>query len=296
MKKIILLLAALCLLIGCGNNNPKQDKAADSEKITETTAEINDESAVDDLKSFAVETYKIQSSKTITEDGEENQENLMSFECEVDIPVTDNQALYDSICYWFAQQLGSDYNDDPRDVKALVNHYQDRALETEEDEEDDEEDDEIAEGFDLSYTMKLIEANDRYVTYCFGVFFESVGSPRADMENTYVTFNSNTGTRFTRQMILVDEDLKQLVMNELFEQFFSDWSSEQLAELLFFDPEEEEYGFFLPQYDEPWIFNNSIYFGYSVHEIADRCTGQPHCGLPYNVMEPYLTEEGKAFF
>ncbi len=292
MKKIFLLFATLCLLFGCGNNNPKQNETVDSEKITETTAETNDNPAVENPKSFAVETFKVQSSKSITEDDEENQENLMSFECEVDIPVTDNQVLYDSICYWFAQQLGSDYNDDPRDMKTLVTHYKDRALATEED-----EDNEIAEGFDLSYTMKLMEANDHYVTYCYGMFFESPGSPRANMENTYVTFNSATGTRFTRQMILVDENLKQMVMNELFEQFFSDWNSEDLADLLFFDPDEpEEYGFFLPQYDDPWIYNDLIYFGYSAHEIADRCTGQPQCGLPYNVMEPYLTKEGKSFF
>lgn len=292
MKKIFLLFAALCFLFSCGNNNPKQNETVDSEKITETTAETNDNPAVENPKSFAVETFKVQSSKSITEDDEENQENLMSFECEVDIPVTDNQVLYDSICYWFAQQLGSDYSDDPHDMKTLVTHYKDRALATEED-----EDNEIAEGFDLSYTMKLMEANDHYVTYCYGMFFESPGSPRANMENTYVTFNSNTGTRFTRQMILVDENLKQMVMNELFEQFFSDWNSEDLADLLFFDPDEpEEYGFFLPQYDDPWIYNDLIYFGYSVHEIADRCTGQPQCGLPYNVMEPYLTKEGKSFF
>lgn len=296
MKNTLLLLAALGLLFGCGNKPSKPVQKTDNEPIIENSTEsvVEDYSEEDFVEedenlSFAVETYTIQDSRCTVEDGEEHPENLITFESDIDIPVTENQALYDSICYWLAAQMGSDYDGDPRDVKAMMNHYKDRALNF--------EGDEGAEGYALAYSMKLLEANDRYVTYCFGMFFESVGSPRATQEDTYVTFDSSTGNRFTRQMILVDDDLKQLVMNGLFEQYFSEWRSEDLPDLLFFDPDlPEDYGFFLPQYDEPWIFNDYIYFGYSVHEIADRCTGQPRCGLSYSEMEPYLTEEGKTFF
>ena len=98
-------------------------------------------------------------------------------------------------------------------------------------------------------------------------------------------------------MVNVDQDLKQLVMEALFKQYFSDWSDEVLDDLLFFDPElPEDYGFFLPQYTEPYLLNNDLYFYYTQHEIADRCTGQPQCALDYNVVEPYLTEEGRGFF
>lgn len=269
MKKAILFIAILGLIASCGNQ-PKQNNTAENQP-----------------KPFSVETYNIQGDKLIATHDE--YEEHFSFACEIDIPTTDNQALYDSICYWIAGQFGSDYDGDPRNVKTMVNHYKNRALEFEEGD--------YMEGYALEYTIKMLEANDRYVTYSYSIFFESSGAPRANYETTYITFNSKTGQHFTYQMVRRDENLKQLVMNALFEQFFSDWEDEDLADLLFFDPEDDEdYGFFLPQYDDPWIYNNYIYFGYSEHEIADRCTGQPQCGLPYDVVEPYLTEEGKAFF
>ena len=296
MKKSLLLLAAIAMLVGCGNKPVKQIQKVDTETITESTTEsvIEDYSQEDFIEEeenvrFTVENYTLQDSRSTIEDGEEHPDNMITFSCDIDIPVTDNEALRDSICYWLASQIGSDYDGNPSDVKAMMSHYRDRSL--------DFEGDEGTEGYDLEYSMKLMEANDRYVTYRYNLFFESAGSPRANQEYTYVTFDSSTGTRFTRQMILVDDDLKQLVMNGLFEQYFSEWRSEDLPDLLFFDPDlPEDYGFFLPQYDEPWIFNDYIYFGYSVHEIADRCTGQPRCGLSYSEMEPYLTEEGKTFF
>ena len=273
MKKSLLLLASLALLWGCGNKKPNN--------TTEPQP-----------KPFSVDTYKVEDRHLLATvgEGEETYEEYASFNCEIDIPVTDNQALRDSICYWFAQNLGSIYDGAPSDVKAMVNFYKDWALETDDDYEE-------AEGFDLGYIITMQEATDHYVTYRFYDFIETSSSPRANAEETYVTFDRNTGKRFTRNMIKVDENLKQLVMNALFEQFFSDWEDDILPDLLFFDPEDEEdYGFFLPQYDDPWIYNDYVYFGYSEHEIADRCTGQPQCGLPYNVMEPYLTEEGKTYF
>ena len=152
-------------------------------------------------------------------------------------------------------------------------------------------------GYDISYTIKMEEANERYVTYSFGNFFEATHSPRANFEKTYATFDRNTGRRFTRQMVKTDDNLKQLVMNELLEQYFSEWGSEDLPEILYFDPEEpEESGFWFPQYHDPWIQNDLIYFGYGTKEIAQYCAGQPQCSLPYSTMKPFLTEEGRAFF
>ena len=277
MKKLTLLFAAFALLVGCGN----QPKPANSpENPTEAQQEA-----------FSVETYKIDDSRLlgIRGEGEDSYEVRASYQCEIDIPVTDNPTLYDSICDWFAYQFGSAYDGDPRDVKSLVNFYRDWAL--------DLEDGEEIEGFDVAHTVKMEEANERYVTYSFDNFFETNSAPRAFLDKTYVTFDRKTGQRFTRQMLKADENLEQLVMNELLEQYFSDWSEEDLADLLFFDPEDlEERGFFLPEFNDPWILNNLVYFGYGEHEIADHCTGQPHCGLPYSTMKPFLTEEGQAFF
>ena len=98
-------------------------------------------------------------------------------------------------------------------------------------------------------------------------------------------------------MVKVDENLKQLVMNELLEQYFSEWSEDVLHELLYFSLEfPEESGFWLPQFNEPWIQDGYLYFGYGTQEIAQYCAGQPQCCLPYDTMKPFLTEEGQAFF
>ena len=273
MKKAILMLAVAGLLFSCGNNKqnnkpePKQD-------------------------SFTVETYDVVGDRLYrTEgEGEDAYDVSGSFQCEIDIPITDNQALRDSICYWFAQHFGSDNNEDPRDVKAMVNHYKNWVLEPNGDEE--------PEGFDCGYNVNLLEANDRYVTYSFETFYEEYSSPRAAVELFYRTFDRNTGKAFSYKMIKKDESLEMLVMNALLEQYFGDiYGEDDFSDLLFFDPDDlEERGFWLPQVKDPCILYDEVYFNYSEHEIADRCTGRPSCSLPYSVMEKYLTEEGKAYF
>ena len=271
MKKTILLLAALSLLFSCDNNKPKNN--------TETP------------QSFAVETYMVEDSNVLATigEGEDAYEKRISFECEIDIPVTENQVLLDSICYWIASNFGSIYDGDPRDLKAMVNLYKDYTL--------DPGLDEDPEGFESSYAIKMLEATDRYVTYRFDTFFEAQSRPRSNFEKTHQTFDRNTGKRFTREMVQADESLEQLVMNELLEQYFSEWSDEDLPEFLYFDPELfEETGFQLPQFNEPWIQDGYLYFGYGTQEIAQYCAGQPQCCLPYSTMKPFLTEEGRAFF
>lgn len=272
MKKSILLLAVLALLFGCDNNQQNNKPEPKQE-------------------SFTVETYDVMGDRLYSTEGEgdDTYEVRGSFGCEIDIPVTENQALYDSICYRIASNFGSEYDGDPRDLKAMVNHYKTYSL--------DPGLDEDPEGFDMSYTIKMLEATEHYVTYCFERFFEANSSPRANFEKTYQTFDRNTGKRFTRDMVKADDNLKQLVMNELLEQYFSDWSDEVLPELLYFDPEEpEESGFWFPQFNDPWIQDGLIYFGYGTQEIAQYCAGQPQCCLTYSTMEPFLTEEGQVFF
>ena len=131
----------------------------------------------------------------------------------------------------------------------------------------------------------------------FSSFSEVYSYPRANFETTYVTFDRNTGKRFTRQMVNKDESLELLVMNALLEQYFSEWDSEVLADILVFDPDDlEEAGFWLPEFTDPYLLNDNLCFYYWEHDIANRVAGQPYCALPYDVIEPYLTEEGKQYF
>lgn len=272
MKRNIILIAALGLLFGCGNNNSQTNNPESKQEA------------------FSVETYDVEDSRVLatTGEGEDAHEERAFFRCTIDIPVTDNQALYDSICNWFAQTMDKDQNEDPRDVKSMVNSYKDDILKP--------IDNDDPEGFDASLDFEMLEANDRYVTYKRYDFNEANSAPRSNQEWVCITFNSHTGKRFTRQMVHEDDTLEELVMNALLEQFFSDWQSDALDDILNFDPEFlEERGFWLPKTD-PFILHDSLYFFYWEHDIANRVAGQPYCSLPFSLIEKYLTEEGKAFF
>ena len=273
MKKTFFLLAALAVLAGCGNQPKPTENPTSKQDV------------------FTVETYQTDDSRLlgiIDNDGK-SLEMYGFVACEIDIPVTKNQQLYDSICHWFAQCFGTDYDENPNDVKAMVEYYKSWPFEYDEDI--------VPEGFDMSYTFKMLEANDRYVTYSFSSFSEVYSYPRANFETTYVTFDRNTGKRFTRQMVNKDESLELLVMNALLEQYFSEWDSEVLADILVFDPDDlEEAGFWLPEFTDPYLLNDNLCFYYWEHDIANRVAGQPYCALPYDVIEPYLTEEGKQYF
>ena len=87
MKKSILLLAAIALLFGCGNHSKPNDKPVEPQQ-----------------EAFTVETYNMFGDRLFSTEGEgeDTYEERVSFNCEIDIPVTDNQALRDSICFWFA--------------------------------------------------------------------------------------------------------------------------------------------------------------------------------------------------
>lgn len=274
MKKTLFLLAALAVLAGCGNQP----------KPTENPASKQD--------AFTVETYDVIGDQLFATEGEgENAYEIRgSYQCTVDIPVTDNQALRDSICYWIDQNFGSSYDGDPRDLKAMINFYKNWALDPDGYVE--------PEGFDISYTVRMLEATDQYVTYSFENFYETSSSPSGYSEKNYRTFDRNTGKHFTRQMVKADETLEELVMSTLLEQYFSDiYPDDDYADLLFFDPDDlEERGFWLPEFTDPFLLYDNLYFYYWEHDIADRVTGQPNCSLPYDVIEPYLTEEGKQYF
>lgn len=276
MKKSLLLLAAMAVLVGCGNHKPNTpEKPADAKQ-----------------EAFSVETYDVMGDRLYSTkgEGEDAYEVRGSFQCEIDIPVTENQALRDSICQWIASNFGDEYDGDPRDLKALVNHYKNYSL--------DPGLDEDPEGFDMGYTVKMLDTTDRYVTYSFETFYEAYSSPRAAVELFYRTFDRNTGKAFSYQMIKTDASLEMLVMNALLDQYFKEiYPNDDFWDLLFFDPDDlEERGFWLPQVKEPCLLYGGVDFNYSEHEIADRCTGRPHCLLSYSEIKPYLTPEGQAFF
>lgn len=265
MKKAFLLTVALSMLFGCHNSN---------QNVTVTPEVVK---TTDD---FSFETKELDAVKVIDEEDFFGAVDIM-----VNAPVTENQALRDSICFWINECFGNKYEGDPRDLQAMIDFYKDQIF---------DEFTEMADGFNIEEIVYFVEANLCYVTYGFSTFCELDGAPRSSYEYHCVTFEQATGKRFSYKMLKPDETLENLVMNGILEQYFEGFEPEELDEYLFFDREDGS-GFHLP-YKQPWIENDSIRFGYDGHDIADRGIGNPVCGLPYDIMAPYLTEEGKSFF
>lgn len=270
MKKAFLLIATLGLLFGCNNsNNSNNDpNKTVTPEVVETTAD------------FSFDTEELDALKVIDENDFYGAIDIM-----VDAPVTENQALRDSICYWINECFGNNYEGDPRELQAMIDFYKDLIF---------DEYSEITDGFNIEDIVYFIEANPHYVTYGFSTFAELDGAPRSSYEYHCVTFEQTTGKRFSDKMLKPDETLENLVMNAILDQYFEGFEPEELDEYLFFNREDGS-GFHLP-YKQPWIEDGSVHFGYDEHDIADRCIDAPECVLPYSVMEPYLTEEGKAFW
>ena len=304
MRKTLLLVVAMGLLMACGTKNNQQDNAtrtaetntesSSGKTLSETPVETPSEenpAAVEEVQPFfGVEPFVLQESKPLRnrDGGEESYEEVMAFKCDIDLPVTDSERLYDSICHWICGCVYYNYEGDPGNIKTMMELFKKQLLTV--------DDDEFQEGFDMEYTIKMLEANDKYVSYQCDLFYEAASDPRASFERRCATFDRSTGQRFGYPMMNKNEELESLVKKALVEQHFSDYDSKEMEDIVFFDPyDDEEDGFSLPIRD-PWILHNSVCFTYGIKEVADYCAGMPECSLPYSIVEPYLTEKGKKYF
>lgn len=261
MKKIVLLLAAVCLLFSCERNNSKLDE-------------------------FSVNTLSVNDSLQYPEEylNEWDFSDVSYFQCEVDAPVTKNQALHDSIVEWMACQLVDVNEVTTRDLEELIKKSKDVFFDLESSEA----------GSESSISLKLQEVNDRYVTFCENSYYY-MGGAHGMWFGYGATFDRISGKRFSYEMFKSLDGLNEVVMEGLANQYFTEDyldESEDLLEFLMIDADEP---FPLP-YTQPWISHDSIHFCYSLYEIAPYFCGEPECAFPYSEMEPFLTEEGKSYF
>ena len=222
--------------MACCTKNKQNNTVIPTGKSTETHIETSTEAPDGETSAiieevqpfFTTESFIIEESKPLrnADGGEESYEEVMTFKCDIDLPVTDNQTLYDSICRWVGESFG--YEGDPHNLKAMIEQYKEQALTV--------FDDEFQEGFEEEYTIKVMEANDQYVTYQRDLFFEATSDPRASFDRQCVTFNRTTGQRFGYPMINKNEELESLVKKALLEQHFSEYSSEELRDVVYFEP------------------------------------------------------------
>lgn len=262
MKKTVLLLSALCLMAACERNKP----APEQEAFSFNTLSVND--SVQFPESYLEEWHYTDKSY---------------YKCEIDEPVTKNQALHDSIVEWIASQLVDVTTIESRDIKALMERDKKSFLTIEDSEP----------GYESQTFLKLREVSDNYVTYVEESYLYLGGAH--GMPYYYcATFNSQTGRRFSYEMFKTFDGLNEMLEDGIINQYFGDMGEDgfDIDDVLFVDKDEP---FPLP-FTMPWIECDSVHFCYGAYEIAPFVVGMPECSFPYSAMEKFLTDEGKTFF
>lgn len=261
MKKYLVLLAA-CALIASGCNRSSNPNAFSINTIT-----------VEDSVQFPPELME-----------EWMSDNTARYASVVDAPVTENEDLRDNIISWISGLLSENYDGDSQDVKAMVEFDKDEFLSQE-------------TGSPQSFiqnNIKMVEDNDRYVTYFCDSWLYMGGAHGTSYEEG-ATFSKETGERFTFKMFKNPELMSELIRIALQKQYF-----EPLLEGTDVTFEEAVFSEFAESFPlpaaEPWIQNDSIFFVYENYEIAAYSFGLPRCGIPFEKLKSDLTEEGVAFF
>lgn len=263
MKKLLFLLVAISLLAACNRDKtPKLDE-------------------------FTVNTLTVSDSVQFPEDDLEdwNFYDKAYYTCQVDEPVTKNQALKDSILTWMRHQMIDTVLPGSNSILDLMKAERDISLDLENTEP----------GYMTETYLMLKEVADRYVTYSEDSYLYFGGAH--GMPFYYcATFDRLTGTRFSFRMFKNLNALSELVekglIDQHFDPVFQDEENYNLKDMLLLG----EYEIFPLPSTDPWIENDSVHFIYSPYEIAAFAAGMPECAFPYSVIEKFLTEEGKAFF
>lgn len=202
----------------------------------------------------------------------------------VDAPVTENEDLRDNIINWISGLLSENYDGDSQDVKAMVEFDKDEFLGLETG----------SPQSNVQTFIKLVEDNDRYVSYCSEGWIY-MGGAHGTSTKEGATFNKTTGERFTYKMFKNPEALTEWIKVELQKQYF-----EPLLEgtdVAFEDAIYSETVESFPLSEaEPWIRHDSVFFVYGDYEIAPYVFGIPECGIPFEKLKADLTEEGLTFF
>ena len=235
---------------------------------------------------FSVENYVMEDSVQFPEEALDPwmSDDMAYYLGVVDIPVTENEELRDNIINWISSNLNENYQGDSQDVKAMIEFDKNDFLS-------------LDNGTPQSRQQVFItmdENNDRYVTYSQESYLYSGGAHGITLLSG-ASFNKISGQRFTFGMFVEPQSLTDLIQESLKTQYFDelmDGADVTFDEVIFSESVEE---FPLPV-TEPWIRSDSVIFVYQSYEIAPYALGIPQCGIPYQEIKGFLTEEGVSFF
>ena len=200
----------------------------------------------------------------------EYSEGYSHFNVSLDLPVTKNKTLYQSIIHWML-------TDETEDHEAYLMSQRDIFFE-----EDGSE-----PGSVLEENYTLTEQTDKYVTYINEGSMYTGGAHAMPWYNG-TTFSKIDGSIVGYDLFKDPEQLLYIIAENIEKQYFAKYEEEE--DLMF---EYDEINI-LPD-NEPWIETDCVVFCYQPNEIAPFAAGMPLCKIALTDLEPYLSDKGKSF-
>ena len=270
MKKHYLIFSAAAALIlsGCSSSTKSSDADSSAPAVSSDSTQAPDSAALPTVQNIPFEVKKMEKKK-----GEN--------ELEIEYPVNGNPALVESVRKWINERLGDSYKGDMNNADAFFRHYASKLGS----EEFDEFGGYTIDSFDLEFT------NDYIVTYEYASY-QYEGGAHGDGGEYGTTFLQSSGEIFSKKCFTSYKDLHNLFIEGL-KRYFNVKTDKELADNLNISGSLSSLA---PPAMEPWIEKDGVAFSYTPYEIAPFAAGCPHFTIPYSQIEPYLTDEGKAFF
>ena len=213
-----------------------------------------------------VETYTLCDSAYIES---EFSDDYSYFNINLDLPVTKNKTLKQSILHWML-------SDSTTDHISYLQFMKDSFFE--------EEGSEPRSIYEENYSLS--EQTDKYVTYTTEGYLYTGGAHEMPWYNG-TTFSKIDGSIVGYDLFEEPERLIGIIAQNIEIQYFAkNMEGDYMLE--------HDEITALP-FNEPWIETDSVVFCFQPYEIASYAAGMPLCKIALTDLEPYLSEKGKTF-
>lgn len=270
MKKILLPIVGLLtatFMVSCG-------------LVPEGTSQNDSDSLVLDSIALGDMEFKTETKEYV--DSLEQNDVEITYTVSLEVPVSGNPVLVDSVKKWIHGMLGRSYEGEVNFDEEMLKHYA-----TEYFQQCDEEGlfDGLGAYQELTISMAADSAN--FLTYEVSAYDYTGGAH--GMPCYYgVTFDKETGA-MAGWDIFADTTQLAPILKECIADYF-DEVADGFSEDCLFDGVYDDFP--LP-YCEPWLTPNGVKFVYSAYEIAPFAAGMPECTVPYKKVEKFLSEKTK---
>ena len=208
---------------------------------------------------------------------------------EADFPDAGNFFVINNIREWMSEQLGGTYEGDMDNGAKMLEHYKNAFLT--DFRQNIIPDMPPMDGMACYKAIKLTKMHetDRYVSYLYTQEGFAGGA-----HGWYVmqgqTFRKSDGRRIDYDIFRTEsmDELTDLVRDNIFTQYFES-DKEQMERLLTM----ENNDIFPLPVNAPIFREDGVEFVYQQYEIACYAAGMPACVIPYDLIEPFLTQAGR---